>query len=229
MIFQSFWKSMILPTCSDKKKNRGKKPPRRAHSWFSSHSWNPCICFLYYFCCNLSIITFLKALVIISRSSLLSQMHPLAYRIISSHFWKRVQLLNLEVAASFLTQLLLLSSYFNHPWGSNQLIPGSYSFNFVIWVRFLDTQAFLRVVLVSQKVIISADAWYGQIYNQCKERHLVAKFTINASSAIWWPNLKLMQVAPSETWIIHTFKQNPWRSFYSINIARIANAVQCHS
>ena len=37
----------------------------------------------------------------------------------------------------------------------------------------------------------------GQLWNQCKWCHLVAKFTTNASSAIWWPNLKLMQVAPS--------------------------------
>ena len=28
-------------------------------------------------------------------------------------------------------------------------------------------------------------------------RHLVAKFGTNASGAIWWPNLQLMQVAPS--------------------------------
>ena len=27
--------------------------------------------------------------------------------------------------------------------------------------------------------------------------HLVAKFVTNASNAIWWPNLELMQVAPS--------------------------------
>ena len=37
----------------------------------------------------------------------------------------------------------------------------------------------------------------GQICNQCKWRHLVAKFGTNASGAIWWPNLQLMQVAPS--------------------------------
>jgi len=37
----------------------------------------------------------------------------------------------------------------------------------------------------------------GQIYNQRKWRHLVAKFTTNASSAIWGPNLQPMQVAPS--------------------------------
>ena len=37
----------------------------------------------------------------------------------------------------------------------------------------------------------------GQIYNQCKWRHLVAKFGTNASGTIWWPNLPLMQVAPS--------------------------------
>ena len=37
----------------------------------------------------------------------------------------------------------------------------------------------------------------GQIFNQCKWRHLVAKIGTNASGAIWWPNLQLMQVAPS--------------------------------
>ena len=37
----------------------------------------------------------------------------------------------------------------------------------------------------------------GKLWNQCKWRHLVAKFTNDASSAIWWPNLQLMQVAPS--------------------------------
>ena len=36
----------------------------------------------------------------------------------------------------------------------------------------------------------------GQIFNQCKWRHLVAKFGTNASCAIWWPNLKLMQALP---------------------------------
>ena len=36
-----------------------------------------------------------------------------------------------------------------------------------------------------------------QILNQSKLCHLVAKFTTNASGAIWWPNLQLMQVAPS--------------------------------
>ena len=37
----------------------------------------------------------------------------------------------------------------------------------------------------------------GQIWNQCKWRHLVAKFATKVSGAIWWPNLELMQVAPS--------------------------------
>ena len=35
----------------------------------------------------------------------------------------------------------------------------------------------------------------GQICNQFKWRHLVAKFGTNASGTIWWPNLQLMQVA----------------------------------
>ena len=29
----------------------------------------------------------------------------------------------------------------------------------------------------------------GQLWNQCKWRHLVAKFATNASGVIWWPNL----------------------------------------
>ena len=36
----------------------------------------------------------------------------------------------------------------------------------------------------------------GQICNKCKWCHLVAKFGTNASCAIWWPNLELMQVEP---------------------------------
>ena len=31
----------------------------------------------------------------------------------------------------------------------------------------------------------------GQIRNQCKWRHLVAKFATKVSSAMWWPNLEL--------------------------------------
>ena len=37
----------------------------------------------------------------------------------------------------------------------------------------------------------------SQLWNQCKWRHLVAKFATNASGAMWWPNLELIQVAPS--------------------------------
>ena len=37
----------------------------------------------------------------------------------------------------------------------------------------------------------------GKIGNQCKWRHLVAKFATKVSGAIWWPNLQLMQVVPS--------------------------------
>ena len=32
----------------------------------------------------------------------------------------------------------------------------------------------------------------GQICNQCRWRHLVAKFATKVSGAIWWPNLQLM-------------------------------------
>ena len=37
----------------------------------------------------------------------------------------------------------------------------------------------------------------GQICNYCKWCHLVVIFATNASGAIWWPYLQLMQVAPS--------------------------------
>ena len=37
----------------------------------------------------------------------------------------------------------------------------------------------------------------GQLWKQCKWRHLVGKFATNASGAIWWPNLQPMQVVPS--------------------------------
>ena len=37
----------------------------------------------------------------------------------------------------------------------------------------------------------------GQTCNWCKCHHLVAKFSTNASSAMWWPNVQLMHVAPS--------------------------------
>ena len=36
----------------------------------------------------------------------------------------------------------------------------------------------------------------GQIYNQCMWLHLVAKFGTNASGAIRWTILQLMQIAP---------------------------------
>ena len=32
----------------------------------------------------------------------------------------------------------------------------------------------------------------GQICNQCKWRHLVAKFGTDSSGTIWWPNLEVM-------------------------------------
>ena len=37
----------------------------------------------------------------------------------------------------------------------------------------------------------------GQICNLFKWCHLVAMFATNASDAIWWSNMELMQVAPS--------------------------------
>ena len=37
----------------------------------------------------------------------------------------------------------------------------------------------------------------GHFWNQCKWRHQMTKFRDNASSAIWWPILQMMQVAPS--------------------------------
>ena len=37
----------------------------------------------------------------------------------------------------------------------------------------------------------------GQIWNLSRWRHLVGNFATNASGAIWWPKLELMQVAQS--------------------------------
>ena len=48
----------------------------------------------------------------------------------------------------------------------------------------------------------------GQIKNLCKWSHLVVKFATNACGAIWWSNLKLMQVAPSRGQFCNLFK---WR------------------
>ena len=38
----------------------------------------------------------------------------------------------------------------------------------------------------------------GQICNQCKWRHLVAKIVTNTSDAIWRTILQLMKIAPSQ-------------------------------
>ena len=46
---------------------------------------------------------------------------------------------------------------------------------------------------VAMQVAPSGD----KIWNYCNRCHLVTKFVTNASGAIWWPNLQLMQVAPS--------------------------------
>ena len=37
----------------------------------------------------------------------------------------------------------------------------------------------------------------GQLCKQCKWRHLMTKCWTNPSCATWWPNMQLMQVAPS--------------------------------
>ena len=37
----------------------------------------------------------------------------------------------------------------------------------------------------------------GQLWKQCKWRHLITKFWTNPSCATWWPNMQLMQVVPS--------------------------------
>ena len=47
----------------------------------------------------------------------------------------------------------------------------------------------------------------------CKWRHLVAKFATHASGPIWWPNLLLMQVAPSGGQICNYCK---WRHLMAI-------------
>ena len=54
------------------------------------------------------------------------------------------------------------------------------------------------------QVVSSCD----QILNQCILCHLLAKFSTNASGAIWWSNLQLMQVAPSGGQICNYYK---WR------------------
>ena len=47
-----------------------------------------------------------------------------------------------------------------------------------------------------------------QTGDQCKWRHLVAKFASNASGAIWWSNLQMMQVVASGKQICNYCK---WR------------------
>ena len=37
----------------------------------------------------------------------------------------------------------------------------------------------------------------GQVWKQCKWRHLMTKFWTNPSCAVWWPNMQLIQVVPS--------------------------------
>ena len=51
-------KSLNFPTCSDKNKNRGKRTPRRAHSYFSSDSWHPHICLNFHL--SLTYVSFLN-------------------------------------------------------------------------------------------------------------------------------------------------------------------------
>ena len=54
----------------------------------------------------------------------------------------------------------------------------------------------------------------GQIWNYCKWRLLVAKFVTNASDAIWWPNLQLMQVAPSSD-----------HAMWSLNLVQVTESI----
>ena len=57
----------------------------------------------------------------------------------------------------------------------------------------------------------------GKICNLCKWCHLVAKFATNASGAIWWPNLELMQVAPSGGQFYKLYKkQEKWYGVASL-------------
>ena len=69
----------------------------------------------------------------------------------------------------------------------------------------------------------------GQICNQCKWRHLVAKFGTNASGAIWWPNLELMQVAGAGeiTQVKRVNTLGPlclWQCFFQSYIQNIINS-----
>ena len=59
----------------------------------------------------------------------------------------------------------------------------------------------------------------GQIFNKCKWYHLVAKFGTNASGAIWWPNLELLQVEPPLAGEITQVKASiPWVRCASGNV-----------
>ena len=54
----------------------------------------------------------------------------------------------------------------------------------------------------------------GQLWNQCKWRHVVAKIGTNASGAIWWLNL---QVVPSRE-LTQVLDAIPWVRCASGNV-----------
>ena len=63
-----------------------------------------------------------------------------------------------------------------------------------------------------------------QIFNQSKLCHLLAKFSTNASGAIWWSNLQLMQVVPSGGQNCNLYK---WRHLVAKFATYTSGAIWC--
>ena len=63
-----------------------------------------------------------------------------------------------------------------------------------------------------------------QIFNQSKLCHLLAKFATNASGAIWWSNLQLMQVVSSGGQICNLYK---WRHMVAKFATYTSGAILC--
>ena len=66
----------------------------------------------------------------------------------------------------------------------------------------------------------------GQLWKQCKWRHLMTKCWTNASCATWWPNLQLMQVAPPVEQICNHCKYlhvvaNIWKQWMRLHMAKL--------
>ena len=68
----------------------------------------------------------------------------------------------------------------------------------------------------------------GQLWKQCKWRHLMTKCWTNASCATWWPNLQLMQVAPPVEQICNHCKYlhvvaNIWKQWTRLHMAKLSS------